>query len=229
MTAPAALLSWCELGEKRLSAVIRQLPDDGGDPTLLPGWDRAHLLAHLAGNADALINLLRWARTGVETPMYPSPEARDTQIAAAATLPPDELRHHAAAAAVRLGDAMRQLPDAAWSASVRTAQGRTVPAREVPWMRCREVWVHAVDLAADVGFGDMPGEVLAALAGDVFASWARRNQVPDVTVRAGGGAWGSGRVTVAGPLPAVTAWLTGRSAGTGLQASGPLPALPRWL
>ena len=161
--------------------------------------------------------------------MYPSPGARDAQIAAAAALPPDDLRRRVATAAARLTDAMRRLPNNAWLASVRTAQGRTVPAREVPWMRCREVWVHAVDLAAGVGFGDMPGEVLAALADDVFATWARRGQVPDVTVLAGGGIWGSGHVTVAGPLPAVTAWLTGRSAGTGRQASGPLPALPRWL
>jgi maleylpyruvate isomerase len=34
---------------------------------------------------------------------------------------------------------------------------------------------------------------------------------------------------VQGSLPDVAAWLTGRSAGEGLQADGPLPELAPWL
>ena len=35
-----------------------------------PAWpaDRAHVLTHVARNADAMINLLTWARTGVRHP-----------------------------------------------------------------------------------------------------------------------------------------------------------------
>ena len=36
--------------------------------------------------------------------------------------------------------------EAAWSAEVKTAQGRTVPASETLWIRTREVWIYAVDL-----------------------------------------------------------------------------------
>ncbi len=36
----------------------------------------------------------------------------------------------------------------AWDARVRTAQGRDIPASNVPWMRTCEVWLHAVDLDA---------------------------------------------------------------------------------
>ena len=32
-------------------------------PSALPGWTRAHVLTHLARNADAMVNLLTWART----------------------------------------------------------------------------------------------------------------------------------------------------------------------
>ena len=46
-------------------------------PSLLPGWTRGHVVTHLARNADALRNLLTWARTGIPTPMYPSRQARD--------------------------------------------------------------------------------------------------------------------------------------------------------
>src|SRR5688500_13026045 len=49
-------------------------------PSLLPGWSRGHVLTHLARNADALVNLLTWARTGVEHPMYTSRADRDADI-----------------------------------------------------------------------------------------------------------------------------------------------------
>jgi maleylpyruvate isomerase len=133
------------------------------------------------------------------------------------------------AAADRLAAAVRELPDAAWSTEVRTAQGRAVRASEVPWMRCREVWVHAVDLDAGVDFGEVPDDVLAALVDDVFGMWERRGRVPDVTVFAGDRTWGTGAIAVAGSLAAVAGWTTGRTPGTGLEADGRLPALPVWL
>ena len=46
-------------------------------PSLLPGWSRGHVLTHLARNADGAVNLLTWARTGVETPQYVSQEQRE--------------------------------------------------------------------------------------------------------------------------------------------------------
>jgi maleylpyruvate isomerase len=230
VTAPTEVLGWWADGEQHLGTVLGRLTDEEFDtPSLLPDWSRHYLLAHVARNADALVNLLDWARTGVETPMYASTEAREQGIAEAAALPPAELRAEVLAATGRLAQAMRSLPDDAWSAEVRTAQGRTVPASEVPWMRSREVWVHAVDLDAGVGFADVPEDVLAALVDDVFRMWDRRDQVPDVAVFAGDREWGTGALAVAGPLPAVAAWLTGRSDGSGLEADGPLPTLAAWL
>jgi maleylpyruvate isomerase len=230
VSAPAELLDWWERGELHLGTALGRLTDEEfGAASLLPGWSRAQLLAHVARNADALVNLLGWARTGVKTPMYPSPEARDELIALTAARPPAELRNDVLSATRRLAGAVREMPDPAWSVEVRTAQGRTVPAAAVPWMRCREVWVHAVDLDAGVDFSDVPDDVLAALADDVFRMWDARQQVPDIAVFAGDREWGSGALAVAGTLPAVVAWLTGRSTGEGLQADGPLPALEVWL
>jgi maleylpyruvate isomerase len=228
--APETSRRWWAEGELVVAGLIEQLGDDDlAAPSALPDWTRAHVVAHLARNADALGNLLTWARTGVETPMYASPEARDAGISEAAALAPAELRAEVLAATQRLAEAMRGLPADAWSAQVRTAQGRTVPASEVPWMRSREVWVHAVDLDTGVGFTDVPEDVLAALVDDVFRMWDRRDQVPDVAVFAGDREWGTGSLAVAGTLPAVTAWLTGRSDGAGLEADGPLPSLAAWL
>ena len=230
MTAPVETIDWWERGELHLGTVLGRLTDAEFDaPSLLPGWSRRRVLAHLARNADALVNLLTWARSGVETPMYPSTGAREAQIEETAGLPDDALRAEVLAATERLAGAVLTLPVEAWSAPVRTAQGREVPAAEVPWMRCREVWVHAVDLDAGGSFADIPEDVLAALVDDVFRRWDARDQVPDVAVFAGDREWGTGALAVAGTLPAVTAWLTGRSSGAGLQADGPLPELAPWL
>ena len=229
MSRPGTL-DWWESGERHLGTVLGRLTDEEFDaPSLLPGWSKRTLLAHVARNADALVNLLTWARTGVETPMYSSPEARDRGIAEAAALPPAELRAEVLASTGRFVEAVRQLSDEDWAAEVRTAQGRTVPASEVPWMRCREVWVHAVDLDAGVDFGEIPGDVLTALVDDVFAMWERRGQVPEVTVFSGDRTWGAGPVAVSGSPAAVAGWVTGRTGGTGLESDGPLPELPAWL
>ncbi len=40
--------------------------------SLLPGWTRGHVLAHVARNADGFVNLLTAARTGEALPMYAS-------------------------------------------------------------------------------------------------------------------------------------------------------------
>jgi maleylpyruvate isomerase len=224
-------LGWWEAGERHFATALGRLVDDEADePSLLPGWSRRTLLAHVARNADALVNLLTWARTGEETPMYPSPEAREQGIAEAAALPVPELRAEVLAATERLAGAVRSLPEQAWTAQVRSAQGRPIPASEVPWMRCREVWVHAVDLGTGVEFREVPEEVLARLVDDVWAMWERRDEAPALTVFAADRDWGGeGGVAVSGALPEVVAWLTGRSDGAGLEADGPLPALPRWL
>jgi maleylpyruvate isomerase len=223
-------LPWWEDGERHLATALGRLVDEDFDrPSLLPGWSRAHVLAHVANNADALINLLTWARTGVERQMYASSEARDAGIEETSKLPPDQLRAQVLAATQRLVGAFREMREPDWAAQLRTNRGREITAADVPWMRCCEVWVHSVDLDAGVGFADVPEDIQAALVDEVFRVWDGRGEAPDVVLFAGDREWGTGALAVAGALPDVTAWVTGRSAGQGLTADGPLPTLPAWL
>ena len=82
MTAdPLVLLPEIDRATARLLATARKLDDaDLAAPSRLPGWTRGHVLAHLARNADGCVNLLTWARTGIETPQYASDERRDADI-----------------------------------------------------------------------------------------------------------------------------------------------------
>jgi uncharacterized protein (TIGR03083 family) len=71
MTEAIPALAWWRDGEQALRATVAAIPDTALDqPSRLPGWTRQTLLAHVTRNADALVNLLAWASTGVPTPMY---------------------------------------------------------------------------------------------------------------------------------------------------------------
>ena len=78
------LLDWVQEGQSLLEqAVGASLSDESvGEPSGLPGWTRGHVLTHLSRNADALVNLLTWARTGVPIPMYSSSDQRNSDIEA---------------------------------------------------------------------------------------------------------------------------------------------------
>ncbi|HKE75678.1 MAG TPA: maleylpyruvate isomerase family mycothiol-dependent enzyme [Acidimicrobiales bacterium] len=227
-------------GEQLVLAQVASLDDAAcAEPCALPGWSRSDLLAHLARNADALGNLLAWARTGVETPMYASAEQRAADIAASATQAPGPLRADVTSASDRLAAAVEALPAAAWDAPVRTASGRAIAAAEVPWMRVRESWVHAVDLRTGVGFADLPPEVVVPLIDEVAGGLAGREDCPVLTLIAsdGGGPWTVGPAAadpteVRGTAHDLLAWIIGRHDGAGTLATPdatPPPPAPRWL
>jgi maleylpyruvate isomerase len=224
-----AVRQWWADGEAVVGDAVQALTDDElAADSGLPGWSRAHVVAHLSRNADALLNLLTWARTGVETPMYPSRAARDAGIEATAARPPAEVRADNAEARERLARAVEDLPAEAWSAVVRSGQGAVIPASVVPFMRAKEVWVHGVDLRAGLSFTDLPADFCTALVDDVLGLFAAREQPLDVTVVATDvdRTWGDGGTRVTGPVSAVAAWLT-RSDATGLD--GDVPPPPAWL
>ena len=210
--------------------------------SLLPGWTRRHLTAHIGYNARAIARLVEWAATGVETPMYASPEARNHEINFGATLSPIALRHLFDHSAVHLNVEWRDLPAEAWHHKVKTAQGRTVPAGETVWMRTREVWIHAVDLANGATFTDIPAPVLERLLTDITGAWKVRGTDTDLVVKVTGTDLTFGDTTsdsptvVTGTLAAVVQWAAGR--GTqGVTATGPgaaapngaMPAAPKWI
>ena len=75
--------------------------------------------------------------------MYASAAQRDADIATGAALPADELRARLSASAQALAADLDALPNATWTAKVITAQGLTRSRADNPWMRDREVYIHA--------------------------------------------------------------------------------------
>lgn len=185
-------LKWVAHGTALFTEQTAQFDEQRiSQPSILPGWTRKHLVAHVAANADALGNLVHWARTGERTPMYTSAEQRNADIETGAQRCATELTEWLNTSAHELDAAMAAMTGEQWHTLVVTAQGRTVPATEIPWLRAREVCVHAVDLGTDTTFADLPDGFLTALVTDIRAKRGL-GEIPG------------------GPLPEVAAYLAGR-------------------
>ena len=235
-----ATIGWMHAGTAICRRAAEGLSDaDAAAPSGLPNWTRAHVLTHLARNADALVNLLNWARTGVPTPMYASPAQRQADIEAGAGRSATALRADLNEASKRLAEAVAEMRPGDWRATVRTAQGREVPASLVPWLRTREVWLHAVDLATGIRMTDVPPDLVDALLDDVTAGFASRADSPALLLRAidRDRSWsvvrpGAEPVEITGTAADLLGWLTGRGPATRLTVgtgSSPVPVLPPWL
>ncbi|WP_327151819.1 maleylpyruvate isomerase family mycothiol-dependent enzyme [Nocardia sp. NBC_01329] len=200
------VLKWVEHGTGLFVTQVAVLGEqEMSQASILPGWTRKHLVAHVAANADALGNLVYWARTGERTPMYSSADQRVADIESGAKLRHTELVAWLNMSVHKLGVALDALTGEQWRTEVVTAQGRTVPATEIPWLRAREVCVHAVDLGTGTTFADLPDDFLARLIADI---------------RDKRGLDGS----LDGPLPEVAAYLAGRP-----HSLAEVPDLGPWL
>ncbi|WP_216853412.1 maleylpyruvate isomerase family mycothiol-dependent enzyme [Phytoactinopolyspora halotolerans] len=205
-------------------------------PSLCPGWSRAHVLTHVARSADALTNLLTWARTGKETPAYPSREARQADIEAGADRSLDDLIEDVKIASDRFASAVTELPADAWQHEVRIGTGtggKTIPARRTLWLRLQELEVHHVDLDAGYTWNDWPEMFVKRALAEAVRNLGQRDDAPQLTLVIDGGAariGPSGGTTVSGSARPMLAWLLGRSSGQELTTpDGPLPALPALL
>ncbi|MFI1352038.1 maleylpyruvate isomerase family mycothiol-dependent enzyme [Streptomyces sp. NPDC020898] len=211
--------------ERLLTAAAKLNNDSVAEPSRLPGWTRGHVLAHLARNADALVNVF------AGRPMYASAEARDGDIERDAPRPLDVHLTDVRESAARLLRSWAATAD--WSRTVELRNGVTDSASGVPFRRWAEVELHHVDLGIGYELEDLPAEFVEREIAFLADRFAGHPEVPATTITDGTRAWSTGsaatapEVTVTGPAPALLGWLCGRRDGSGLDVSGGvLPALP---
>lgn len=215
----------------RLFAAAAELDDhEAHEQSRLPGWTRGHVLAHLARNSDALINVL------AGRPMYGSDEARDGAIERGARRPVAEHLADLRETAARLDGAFAAQRDADWDRTVELRDGAADTVSSLPFRRLVETELHHVDLSVGYGIDDLPGAFVERQLTYVarrFAGHADLSEPIELRTEDGvphrTGALHDGRdepVVVTGSAAALVGWLTGRTAGSGLSASASLPVLP---
>lgn len=211
--------------ERLLTAVGKLDNASVTESSRLPGWSRGHVLAHLARNADALVNVLEGR------PMYVSGEARDADIERDAPRPLDAQLADLRESAARFQGTGAAPAD--WSRTVELRNGVTDSASRVPFRRWAEVELHHVDLGIGYELEDVPAEFTERETDFLAARFAGHPDVPPTRLTDGTRAWRTGReadtpeVTVTGPPADLLGWLAGRREGSALTTEGgPLPALP---
>lgn len=219
------LVSVREATERLLSAAAKLDNADVTQPSRLPGWSRGHVLAHLARNADALVNVLEGR------PMYVSAEARDADIERDAPRPLDAQLADVRASAERFQETAAAAAD--WSRTVELRNGVTDSASRVPFRRWVEVELHHVDLGIGYELEDLPAEFTEREIDFLADRFTGHPDVPPTRLTDGTRAWSTGRaadapeVTVRGTPADLLGWLAGRRDGSGLTVEGgPLPSLP---
>lgn len=247
-------LAAVKLATEHLHEVVAALDDTAAHaPSRLAGWSRGHVVSHLARNADGLVNLLTWGRTGVEHPMYASPTDRDADIEEGAHRLVQVQVEDLHAADARFEFAAEQLTANDWQATVTNRQGRQVSVAVVPWMRLVEVLVHLSDLDLGVDLEraiEFAGDDVTTMLDYVVWTYTTRTDVPplrlvvelpsgdehtwelgDGDLRAVRGsavstlAWLIGRDGVPAPR---TADDVGRPTADSIQDTA-LPEIPTWL
>ncbi len=210
--APVDDLAHVAGAESRLLDAVRNLGDaDMVAPSRLDGWTVAHLLTHLARNADSHRRRTAAAVAGVMVDQYPGGMAeRAAEIEAGAGRTAAEVVTDLATASTAMLEAWRDVPGHAWSGVTRDASGAERPLSELPGRRWLEVEVHLVDLGTGPDHHDWP---------DAFVAVRLDELRPGVAARLPVGA----TLPPAGTLDErdELAWLYGRLARPDLPVLGP--------
>ncbi len=201
-------------------------------PSLLPGWTRAHVVAHVALNAEALAGAIHGLVHGNPVPMYGSDEQRDGDIDELAQADPADLRERHLASTTAFSDAAALLQDSHWDGWIdRLPGGPAWPMVTIVPTRRRELEIHHVDLRASYSAADWPEDFLVELLNAVTVDHVGSGpfQVRATDLGRDWSVGGEGGPAVLGSGADLGWWLTGRGDGEGLTSdAGPLPRLGPW-
>jgi maleylpyruvate isomerase len=210
-------------------ATVTSLSDDEmAASSLCEGWSRADVIAHVASNGRALLNLIDWATSGEERPLYASPEARAEAISTLAALPREELIKELRESAWTFAEQAQRLGGELAAPEVRV-KDKVIPATSIVALRIAEVVVHHHDLdtAWTIEEAD-PDSLLNAL--DSVVGTLRTKDAPGMTlVTEEGDEWviGDGGLRVDSDREGLLQWLA-RGDAKHIEADGQVPALPSW-
>jgi maleylpyruvate isomerase len=194
-------------------------------PSILPGWNRAMLLTHLARNADGIAGMLAGARRGEVVHLYPhGREGRNTDIEAGRERDAVYVVTDVRAASARLAEACSAMSPTDWEREGQAFASSAGDRRFAVWhmlvTRRREVEVHHVDLGLGYVARDWPVDFVITEIDALVADLPRRLSPGDavrLVATDGLGEWRGGAADAQDQLVEarggdLLAWLLGRPA-----------------
>jgi maleylpyruvate isomerase len=211
-TVPTTDIARVSGAQRRFDAAVEGMDDATiRRPSLLPGWSVAHVLAHVARNADSHIRRVEAAARGETVDQYVGGfEGREREITSTAGLGAVDLVRTFRESGRRLEETWRSVPDEAWNVATRDVGGRERALRELPGRRWQELEVHVVDLGLGVTHEAWPGDFVSVWLPRLRGGFGAR-------LPAGARAPSPGTLTERDEL----AWLYGRLAREGLPVLAP--------
>jgi maleylpyruvate isomerase len=158
-TAPTEDLELLRAATAALEATARGLDDAAVQaPSALGGWRVAHVLTHLARNADSHVRRLEGALEGrVLTQYAGGPAERQAAIDAGANRSRDAIVDDLVAACAALERAFDRFPPDGWDRPTLVRGDAPATIGALPRARLMEVEVHHVDLGRGYAWSDWPG------------------------------------------------------------------------
>ena len=224
-----------EATQALLGDTIRLGDDQWQEPSLLPGWTRAHVATHVARNAEAFTDAIEALLAGRPRPLYRSRVRADEEIEVGSRRTGLDLQIDLDTTAGRLNAAFDALDASGISMPVGLTERLRVPAGWWVAARLSEVVLHHVDLHCGLSIEAIDADVAAWLLGWELFRGSGDAAIPPVEVASDSGV--HGRVgpldrrsigTVSGGDALLVGWLSGRSEATGL-AGDAAQFVPAWL
>jgi maleylpyruvate isomerase len=151
---PDADITGCAAAHARLLEAVSGLDDDAvRRPSLLPDWSIAHVLAHLARNADSHVNMLEGALRGEVRWQY-GLDQREREIEEGAARSAAVLLDDLGSSVAELESLWQRVPDDMWATGAGRVRAGVLPVSEMPFRRWREVEIHHADLGLDRTYAD---------------------------------------------------------------------------
>lgn len=195
---PTVEIDRCRVAQAELDRRLVGLTEEAARrPSRLPDWTVAHVLAHIARNADSVVRRLQGAIDDEVVDQYAGgPAGREAEIEESAPLPVGELVGYVGRSSAAVDRVIAAMPDEAWDRLSRGVGGNLAPAHRVVYSRWREVEVHHVDLGLGYAPADWPAALVEGWLPDVLSG------LPDRADHAELLAWAIGR----GPAPDLAPW-----------------------
>ncbi|MFJ5955840.1 maleylpyruvate isomerase family mycothiol-dependent enzyme [Paenarthrobacter sp. NPDC092416] len=213
---PETLLAELHKAADVVTRLVSTLDESSvAEPSVLPGWSRGHVLAHIAGISNAMARQLEFAQRGETIELYDGgPEGRTKAIELAAGHSLADHTESVGAALARALAVFDALAPGDWQARIAYRDGTVLDGGLALW---RELVIHASDLGTGRGpetwsrpFCEHLVEFLTARVPEAYKFVLQPTGLPQMTIGSGGTS-----IAITGMLTDIAAWLAGREPSLG--------------